>query len=505
MISEHYHTIVVGAGPGGSAAAAFLAQKGWRVLLIDKATFPRDKVCGDFISPRSLRVLQALGCSHAIERAAPNRLNAASLYLNGEKITAGKIPQVGNLPDYGYTLPRLRFDEIVFRQAQASGVETIEACEVKDLTFSKTGVEVIAQKEGKPYRFNSRLLIGADGAHSTVARILGAPVHNSKNTIIALRAYFDGVRGDSQQADLFFDASYFPGYAWIFPLGNGRANVGLGMAQDVYKNHDINLRQRMLDWIEYDPIARQRLEGARMDGRITGWPLNTYRSSGGNFFERVLLIGDAASFVDPINGEGIHTALESARIAAQVADEALKADDFSSAFLARYEKEWRAAFDLDLRTADFIVTIIKNRSLTGVWLLILKMIGEKALNDPNYAATCGGILAGVIPTSQSLAPSIVIKTLLHGPRFWQRNLNIPLAEGPLGLLNFGLATASKTLDAFSQMASQPRETVGWGVEVAAKAGGVLNGFSQNYSLERMVGVFNEFFQAWLTQIIRSQE
>ena len=78
-------------------------------------------------------------------------------------------------------------------------------------------------------------------------------------------------------------------------------------------------------------------------------------------------------------------------------------------------------------------------------------------------------------------------------------------KGPLGLLNFGLATASKTLDAFSQMASQPRETVGWGVEVATKAGGVLNGFSQNYSVERMVDVFNEFFQAWLTQIIKSQE
>jgi flavin-dependent dehydrogenase len=235
----------------------------------------------------------------------------------------------------------------------------------------------------------------------------------------------------------------------------------------------------MEDWIQNDPAARRRLGDARLEGRITGWPLNTYRSMAGNYAERVLLVGDAASFVDPINGEGIHTALESARIAAQVADEALQADDFSAAFLRRYEVRWKAAFDLDLRTADLIVTIIKNRSLTGLWLLILKMIGEKALNDPEYARTCGGILSGVVPTSHSLSPSIMVRTLLHKPDFWKRSLNLPLDAGPSGLLSFGLSAASRVLDVFSEMALRPVETAGWGLDVATRAAGVLDGLRQS--------------------------
>jgi geranylgeranyl reductase family protein len=496
MISENlYDVMVVGAGPGGSAAAISLAQMGWNVLLLDKARFPRDKVCGDFISPRSLRVLEVLGCKSALEQAGPNRLNAASLYLNGEQFTAGEIPQVGDLPNYGYTLPRLVFDEILFRQAQASGVETVESCEAKDLTIDADRVTLYARYGGELCRFHSKLVIGADGAHSTVARALGMENRDSSSIIVAVRAYYTGVGGAPSRADIFFDQSFFPGYTWIFPLGKGRANVGLGMVMDVYQHYQINLRERLTDWVENDPVAQARLGGARLDGRIVGWPLNTYRTVGGNYAERVLLIGDAASLVDPINGEGIHMALESACIAAAVADEALQADDFNAAFLSRYEQRWRAAFDLDLRTADLIVTIIKNRSLAGVWLLVLKMIGQKALTDNDYAATCGGILSGVVPTHHSLLPDIMVKTLLHGPEFWQRNLGLSLDRGLASLLDSGLLTASGALDALSEMAGQPTQTIEWGLDVATKGLGVLNGLSQEYSDDLMRWLFDEFFQS----------
>jgi geranylgeranyl reductase family protein len=499
MPASEYDAIVVGAGPGGSAAAIGLAEKGWKVLLVDKAHFPRDKVCGDFVSPRSLRVLDRLGCREALEQARPRRLTGARLYLNGEQISAGRIPQTGNLPDYGCTLPRFKLDEIIFRRAQAAGVETVEGCEVTEVHTGREGAQVEARHAGETRAFRGRLVIGADGAHSAVARCAGAEARDSKSIIVALRAYYEGVAGDEATADLFFDQRYFPGYAWIFPLGGGRANVGLGMVRDVYQTYQINLREQLDHWLQTDPVARDRLRNARLEGRVVGWPLNTYRAQGGNYFERGLLIGDAASFVDPINGEGIHTALESAGLAAAVADEALRADDLSAAFLARYEQRWRAAFDLDLRTADLIVTIIKNRALTGIWLLVLKMIGEKALTDERYAATCGGILAGVTPTHHSLSPEVVVKTLLHGPGFWRRSLPASAERGVTGLVSGGLLALSAALDAVSDMAQRPAQTVDWGLDVVTKGLGLMARLGEDYAGGRVSTVFDEFFTAWMEQ------
>jgi menaquinone-9 beta-reductase len=478
---------------------------GWNVLLLDKASFPRDKICGDFISPRSLRVVEALGCMPALKQAQPNHLNCASLYLNGELLTAGVIPQVEDLPNYGCTLPRFVFDEILFRRAQALGVETVENCEVKNLNIDADGVTLHAHYGKEAHDFRGQLVIGADGVHSVVARALGMEYHNSKSIILALRAYYEGMDGDPCKAELFFDDSYFPGYAWIFPLGQGRANVGLGMVMDVQRRCHINLRDRFTDWLENDPAVRARLGNAKIKGRIIGWPLNTYRAVGGNYAERALLVGDAAGFVDPINGEGIHTALESARIAAMVAHEALQAGNFSQAFLNRYERRWRNAFDLDLRTSDLIVTIIKNRSLMWSWLFILKMIGEKALSDRDYAATCGGVLSGVVPTHCSLSPTIMVKTLMHGPSFWQRNLGLKFDRGVLGLINSGLMAASGALDAFSEMASQPIQTVDWGLDVATKGLDILSGLSREYSDDLMTRLFNDFFYSWLAKTRNSQE
>lgn len=256
-----YDVVIIGAGPGGSAAAISLARTGWNVLLIDKASFPRDKVCGDMISPRSQRVLSALGCLPALEAACPNRVNSGAFYLHGERIMAAKVPQVQGLTDYGYVLPRTLFDDIIFRQAQTAGAQTIEQCEVKDARVESDGVTVRAEREGKPCIFHARLVIGADGARSVTARAAGLGAQRVKSGSIALRAYYEGVAGDPSRVDICFDKSFFPGYAWIFPLGDGRANVGLGMVTEVCQHYKINLRERLTNWIETDPAAQARLRG----------------------------------------------------------------------------------------------------------------------------------------------------------------------------------------------------------------------------------------------------
>jgi hypothetical protein len=326
------------------------------------------------------------------------------------------------------------------------------------------------------------MIIGADGVHSIVARALDIAPQDSRNVIVALRAYFENVKGDEGTADLFFDDDFFPGYGWIFHLGQGRANVGLGMVRDVYQRYDINLRQAFDDWLAQDPNVRERLGDARMDGRIVGWPLNTYRRDARNFAPRALLVGDAGSFVDPINGEGIHTALETAVIAAGVTVEALKADDFGADFLSRYESRWRAALDLDLRTSDFIVTFIQNRALKPLFLQILEMIGEKADQDEGYAETCGGVLAGVVPVHHSLGPEIVVKTVLHGSVFWSRNVRRAAGGSLTGLLDVGLQVGSEALDMVGDMAIEPVHVASWGLDVTTKGAGLLQRLGRRYVL-----------------------
>jgi geranylgeranyl reductase family protein len=454
MPEKTWDVIVVGAGPGGSAAAISLVRCGWRVLLVDKASFPRDKVCGDMISPRSQRALSALGCSSVLQSTAPSRVNAGNFYLDGERLFEARVPKAKGLADHGIVLPRMILDEVIFRQAQEAGVETIERCEVKGIKVENEGASVFAEHKGEARTLRGRMVIGADGAHSLVSRALNPEGNKGRNISFALRAYFEGVLGDSSQVDVLFDRAFFPGYAWIFPLGEGRANVGMGMVMDPHSRERANLRERFADWLERDPAAQARLHNAHQVGRIVGWPLNTYSPTSCRHGQRILLIGDAANLVDPLNGEGIHTALESAQIAAMVADEALRADDLSEAFLARYERRWRDAFELDLRIADLYITLAGSRSLKGAWLSALKLAGESATRDRAYAGTITGILAGVVPTRRSLSAGFVLKTLLHGPGTYAR-LAGASSLNPLDLLWWGWDSLTDGAGLLAGIAREP--------------------------------------------------
>ncbi|MDQ5826075.1 MAG: geranylgeranyl reductase family protein [Chloroflexota bacterium] len=474
MSEQAWDVIVVGSGPGGSATAITLAHSGWRVLLLDKASFPRDKVCGDMISPRSQRALRKLGCSPALESASPHRVHSGAFYLGGEKLLTARVPKVRGLTDYGLVLPRMVLDEIVFRRAQAVGVETVERCEVKEVNIQAAGVSILAQRGGRPHTYRGRLVIGADGAHSLVSRALNPEGSKGKNRSFALRAYFEGVVGDSSRVDILFDRSFFPGYAWIFPLGGGRANVGMGMVMDPYHKERLNLRETFAHWLEHDPAAQARLHDARQVGRTVGWPLNTYSPTTRRYGHRLLLVGDAANLVDPLNGEGIHTALESGQIAARVADEALRADDLSASFLARYDHRWQTAFGLDLSIADLYVTLAGNRSLMGVWLALLGLVGRTANRDKAYAGVITGVLAGVVPTRRSLSVGFVLKTLLHTPSTYPRLIGATsLNTGDL--LQWGSASLKNTAYLLAEIAREPGPLWHWAKDVTGGGLDVLAG------------------------------
>jgi geranylgeranyl reductase family protein len=472
-VADH-DVVVIGAGPAGSATAISLAERGWRVLLVDKATFPRDKVCGDFVSPRSLAVLTQLGCWDDLRRAQPQSIRKSILYLNGELISSGSVPQVGDLPGFGMVIPRLVLDEIIFRRAAAAGAETVEGFTATDLSVGADGITVLGRTAHGPSALSARLVVVADGARSRIAAGRGIPAVSSRRDPFALRAYLRDVPSAPDTAAVFFDAAFFPGFAWVFPTGNGGANAGIGMPMDVSRRYGINLRDRFVHWLQHDRGLRDMLGGTSTHGRIVGWPLTSYQSTHGNYAERTLLVGDAGRFIDPINGEGIHTALESARIAASVADEALTRGELGAASLSVYERRWRAQLDLDLRTSDLMATAAKNRALLPVWLLIIRMVAQRSMDDPEFAASCGGIMAGVLPSHRGMSLELMAKAAIQRPEFWLRHQS-EVRRAMTALMLPGIGGRR-------DLADQSEFAMDWLRDVLSKSAAVSAGLSTTYGV-----------------------
>ena len=256
-----------------------------------------------------------------------------------------------------------------------------------------------------------RLVVGADGSSSHVARVVRGRTPRRDDLIVAVRAYFDGVAGPVGRCDVYFGGDSFPGYAWIFPTAPGVANVGVGMVVETFPPTAERLRDLLRRLIERDRGMRARLGGATMRGELAGWPLATFDGEPSPLDDRVLLVGDAASLINPINGEGIQYALTSARWAAEAAIAALRANDCSRAGLAAYGARIGAELGVDVAFARLLVRAIANRSLNPLWLFVLRAMVARARTDPAYARATGGVVAGVVPAREAIAPRMLLRTL----------------------------------------------------------------------------------------------
>jgi geranylgeranyl reductase family protein len=421
-----FDACIVGAGPAGAALATRLARDGCSVALLDRQRFPRDKVCGDLVSAKGMKMLDELGCYEHIARRGFVPIRAAQAYLDGRFLVEAPLPTLPNQPGAGHAVPRYELDEVLFRNAVTAGAHATENCTVVNYEVGRSLVTVSAEIDGRPQRFLSRLIVGADGASSVVARQAGMEVRDARHVQLTTRAYCRGLR--LEHAILLFDENFFPGYGWIFPINDSLANIGVGMVKESLQRDSLRLRrfyQRLVQLAR--EIARE--QGADIElTRPAGWPIKTYGGARRNYFDRGLLIGDAGSFVDPISGEGIPLALTSAKLAAQTIHAAFADGRFGADEMADFERRWRGEFDADLSLADLVVTAIRNRKLVKLWTQSLRVIALTASKDRAYAQKVGGILAGLVPCRAALSMDVVLKSLLHGPDFWLRALALAGAE-----------------------------------------------------------------------------
>ena len=436
--------LVVGAGPAGASAAKYLHEAGHSVILIDGEKFPRDKVCGDFVGPVALDELERLGVSQRADFRRTNLITRSAVFLDGYKLTEQSFPENGGSRPYGRVIPREQLDKWIFECATQAGVKAFENCLLKHYRVSASGVRSECILAGLKTNFYTRAIIGADGSNSAVARIHHGEKSAASSKIVAVRAYYSGVKGPEDRADLFFTEKTFPGYYWLFPVGSQSANLGVGMVLETLPDSKKQLRRMFNELVSNDPAFAQRITDGKMEGKIVGWPLSTYNPQFPCFSNRLLLTGDAGGLINPLNGEGIQYALLSGRWAAEVLHDCLDQDDLSREALSAFGKRVDQEIGFDLSLARTIINCIRNGHLNPLWLNLLQSIVTRAKIDPDYANTAGGVLAGVVPANQVLESGFIAKTLinigvhfgsigisgfLNGPDFWKSSIDKTLASG----------------------------------------------------------------------------
>ena len=463
--------VIVGAGPAGSALAIELCDCGLKVLLVDKAKFPRDKPCGDYVSPKGLLRLQELGIGKEIIALGSQPISSSKLYLNSELLVSGDLPRLDNVPDHGLALPRKHLDMALFERAQSRDVPSLEGFRVTGFEKRAGKVCIEGLQDKQKLKIKTRLVVGADGANSVIAKQAGLESRDPRYVLASVRAYVHGLT--IPHTIMFFDERFFPGYGWVFPIRPGLCNIGVGMVKEPLIRDGVKL----LAFYEQFKLLVHRLADA--NGQTIdiephcGFPIKSYGGARQNYFDGGILIGEAASFVDPINGEGIPLALDSAEIAAREIKRYFNSGDLSENSLSAYENAWRNHFDPDLGISDLVVSLLRNRSMQAVWVSLFKTMSFTAQRDKKYADITGGVLGGVVPARKAITPEMFVRALAHPPSFWRDVYNI---EEPFDLRQWS-ARGKKLLSwqtAFSkQLFSKDSWTRDWIKEIAAKQASVV--------------------------------
>lgn len=344
--------VVVGAGPSGSATAAALAKLGHDVLLLDRADFPRDKTCGDGIPAGAIEVLFSLGMEDKIRQADFYPVNRILLSSPaGHVLEADLKPGVTGASSY--VVPRMEFDALIQQHAIDCGAEFQQAQVKEPIVEAGKVTGVRAKVNGSVEEIHSKVVIGADGVTSVVARALRRDKHEDGHRAIALRCYTEDLAVRPHQVEFYLYNDILPGYAWIFPYSESQTNLGLGMRLDQYRGAGKSLED-MLDVFLEMPLIKQRLARGGELKDMAVWQLNFGSRKMQRVYDGALLVGDAAGLINPLTGGGIHNGLQSAMLAGQIVHDALARDDLSLATLQRYDVDLEEKMKSSMRRSYWI-------------------------------------------------------------------------------------------------------------------------------------------------------
>jgi len=357
-----FDVIITGAGPAGSTCALTLKQSGLKVALIDKSTFPRDKICGDAVSSIAKRILRQINPeleTDLLDFAPKTSITKAKLYspkFQSLEIAFSKV---------GHCIRRLDFDNWLFEKATGQHPTlSVKLGNAVKQVQQQDGVNLVTLDNGETLQ--SKLLIACDGAHSVAAKKLGQIQVDKKHYSGAVRQYYRNVKGlEGNALEVYFLKGFLPGYFWIFPLSNNEANVGFGMLSDTISKQKIDLKKSLSAIIQSIPEIAERFKDAEPLEDIKGFglPLGSkkHKLSGNGF----MLCGDAASLIDPFSGEGIETAMESGKFAAEQAIKCFENNNFAAEYLKQYDERVYRKMWSNFKNHYYLQRILSDR----VWLI----------------------------------------------------------------------------------------------------------------------------------------
>ena len=401
-----YDAIIVGAGPAGSSAAIYCNKLGLNTLLLDKSIFPRDKICGDALSGKSVKILEELNLLQDLDKldgAIVNRIifgnpnhSECELHLN-KSLNKRHI-------SHGFVIPRKIFDNYLFKKASDVS-DVASGFNVDDLIYNKSQVVGVKGKtsNGEQKKYFGNIVLGADGPYSIVSRKSGLYNADMNYTAVGLRCYYENVEDLTDQIELHYVNETIPGYFWIFPAGNKKANIGVGLLKSSAKKKKYNLQQIMQQVINSKNF-KHRFKNSNALEKPKGWNLpfgNTKRENHGNGF---LLLGDAAGLVDPFTGEGIGNAMESGKIAADIVLKAKKINNFSNQILSEYDKVLWEYLGSELKTSTLLLKLAHYR-------ILLNFVIDRASRNKNIKNMISGMLADEVPKTELSNPMFYLKTL----------------------------------------------------------------------------------------------
>ena len=342
-MKDIYDVVIVGAGPGGSAAAHYLSLRGLNVLLLDKFTFPRDKTCGDALTPRALRVLDEMGMLEDLLKVGHSLNDVAFFSPKGYSVVA-PVPKKESRSDYLLFVPRLILDNIILERALASGTQFQSPVRVTDIVQDEDCAIIRGEHQNQAVEYKARMVIVAIGANIKLLLRMGL-LKKAPQMMLCARAYFEGMAEVLDAAQCRFDGVPLPGYGWVFPLSSSSANVGVGFFRAGPTARWMPKTARtVFDTFTQTPPLQKILTGAHRVGSIKGYPLRLDFARSPTFAERILLVGEAAGLVNPVTGEGIDYALESGKMAADHIIGMFSANDLSIKNLAVYDRLLRERY-----------------------------------------------------------------------------------------------------------------------------------------------------------------
>ena len=407
--------IIIGAGPAGAGTSFFLSKFGIPHIVIEKEKFPRDKVCGDACSGKSVLVLNRANpaWTEEIFKDSAHYLPSWGIKFIAPNAKSIDIPfsarptKKANAP--GFTVPRLIFDNFLVEKMASPYCTYFDEANIKNIYNAPGKVSVQMTQGNMEYLITSNIIVGADGDKGVVRKKYINKNISNKSYAVGLRGYYEGVTGMHREnfIELHFLPEMLPGYLWIFPLPNGMANVGVGILSETVRTKKINLRDQMVEAIRTNPQISPRFANAKLHGKIQGWglPLGTERQSisGDNY----ILTGDAACLVDPFSGEGIGNALYSGMLAADAIKQSTELNDFSASVLKlAYDDEVYKRLGKELQLSTTLQKLCKYPSL-------FNFVVNKAHKSESLRHTISSMFTDMDMRSQLSKPGFYLKILMN--------------------------------------------------------------------------------------------